>query len=170
MWSGKQRSWRGGRSHRLGHQVPHLPMQLPFRVKAPAPSTCAATFSATALCPCPLPAYVDGPHPLGPVQLVATNGHEVDVHVVDADRNLAHSLHQECDGGGRAQVDRRSSVAVTGRKLCSMIPDQVILRELYSPLFLTPRLPLCPPTRTCAASVWRNAPPARHMRPISAIG
>ena len=38
------------------------------------------------------PAYVDGPHALGAVDLVPTDGHEVYVHVVDVERDLPHCL------------------------------------------------------------------------------
>lgn len=37
-------------------------------------------------------ADIQGAHPLGPIQLVPRDGHEVDVHVVDADGDLAHRL------------------------------------------------------------------------------
>eukprot|EP00038_Savillea_parva_P006327 m.162992 g.162992 ORF g.162992 m.162992 type:complete len:304 (-) comp12259_c0_seq1:573-1484(-) len=68
--------------------------------------------------------HVQRTHALGAVNLVTRDGHEINVHVIDIDRNLA-------DGLGGVRVEERLVLAAQGANLCNGLrrPNLIVDRH-----------------------------------------
>ena len=114
-------------------------------------------------------ADVDGADALGAVQLVPADGQQVDVHRIDVNRDLAHSLQGRAGGHGgwvgdpHAVAPQRQSVALVGLVHSSTQRSSKTGARLHKSAVVLPY-------RTCAASVWKNTFRSRHSLPISASG